>query len=295
MTLTLAFEIEEEIVIVRRPPRGRPWAPFYVVCALLLISLAALQAISLVEYARDQRRLTLLVNQIASPSLPPSQQAMAINDFLRPKSDRSNRQYYLAPIFAFLRPTAEEIARDGGDCADRSRLMIVLLGLRGIHATKWALYGPQMKPHHAVAELDSERGKMVIDPLFGLVFSRPEGGYYDIAALRRDSTILRQRVQELAAQNLQPGTAPVRGYPLNQYVYSNVRTINWEKSRVMHALYGLLHFFIGDRANYIARPGFVEQPALMIVYGAIIPEVCVLIALIGVARRQKKLSQREQR
>ena len=260
------------------------------VCISLLAILAATQLVSLRHYESDREYLTKLMDQIASPSLPPSQQAIAINNYLRPKSERSNRQYYLSPIFAFLRPTAGEIAESGGDCTDRSRLMVVLLGLHNIHAEKWALYDPHMKPHHAVVELDSEQVKMVIDPLFGLWFPRPEGGFYDIAALRQDPKILRQRVQELIGQKAQPGTASLQDYPLSEYVYSNARTINWNKSWVMRVSYGVLHFLIGDRANYITRPAWAERPSLMVTYGAIIPEALVIIALIGATRRRRNTS-----
>lgn len=296
MTPTLTLEIEEEIVIVPRPPSGRSWALLFVICGLLLFSLAALQVISFVEYERSQRYLTALIDRIASPSLPPSQQAIAIVEYLRNKSDRSNRQSFLLPIFSVLRPTAKEVATGGGDCADQSRFTIVLLKLRNIQAQKWALYDPHLKPHHAVVELISERGKMVIDPLFGMWFPRPDGGYYDIESLRRNREILRQRVQELTANSTETEPATdgyhvrIREYPLKSYIYTNARTINWDKSLVMRLSYRLLHFSIGDLANHVPRPDFVEQPALMVIYGAIIPEVCILIVLIGAVRRWRRQS-----
>jgi len=273
--------------------KSRLRANLYMACALVLVISATLQVVSLVSYAREEAFLVALMNRIASPSLPPSEQAIAISNFLSDKSDRSNRQYFLLPVFGFLRPTAEEVASAGGDCADQSRLTIVLLGLRNIHAEKWALYDPTMKPHHAVVELDSEHGKMVIDPLFNLWFPRPEGGYYGIESLRQNPEILSQRVRDLAARTDDPvrdDQYRLREYPLNRYIYTNARTINWEKSPAMHLAYRILHALLGDRANYISRPEFAERPALMVVYGAIIPEVLALIVLLGAAGREKRMT-----
>ncbi len=65
-----------------------------------------------------------------------------------------------------------QVMEQGGDCADRSRLVIRMLRLHGIEASKWALYTKEMKSVHAVVELEAETGKMVADPLYGLWFPR---------------------------------------------------------------------------------------------------------------------------
>ena len=83
---------------------------------------------------------------------------------------------------------------------DRSRLVIRLLRLHGIEASKWALYTKEMKSVHAVVELEAETGKMVADPLYGLWFPRPDGGYYDIKELRQSPSILRGRIQTLVRE-----------------------------------------------------------------------------------------------
>ena len=69
------------------PNKSRLKAYLYLVCALILVVSAALQAVSLVAYARDERYLVALMNRIASPSLPPSEQAIAISNYLNDKSD----------------------------------------------------------------------------------------------------------------------------------------------------------------------------------------------------------------
>ena len=82
----------------------------------------------------------------------------------------TNESFFLLPIFKFLkflRPTARQVVEYGGDCADLSGLLIVLLRSRHVKASKWALYSRDSRAQHAIVEVEVEVGKMVIDPLFG--------------------------------------------------------------------------------------------------------------------------------
>ena len=76
-----------------------------------------------------------------------------------------------------------EVLEHGGDCADRSRLLIVLLRHEGIYATKVALHDSQGSPQHAVvsASIEDEDHSMVIDALFGMYFPKPEGGIVTVS------------------------------------------------------------------------------------------------------------------
>jgi hypothetical protein len=256
---------------------------------LVFVGLLVLQGVALYGYFRDQHGLNVLASQIASPQMPPSQQGKKILEFLRkiPNTDE-NEGYFLLPPFRVLRATAREVADQGGDCADRSRLLVTLLHLRGIRASKWSLYTPSGVPKHAVVEAEVETGKMVFDPLFGLWFPRPGGGYYGIAELRANPQILPQRVAELISRGERPGADGLEGYPLNQYYYGNARTINWDKSLLMRTMYRGLHSLIGDRANYIPRTYLAEQPALMIVASAGAFQCGILIVWLLVSRAGKR-------
>jgi hypothetical protein len=232
---------------------------FAVLGGLLLI-----QAVVWVSFLRDQRYLAQLMNSIASPNLPPSSQAEALLAYLREKPPQTNRSFFLHPAFRFLRASAREVSVGGGNCADRSRFVVVMLELHGIHASKWALYSPDLRPAHAVVELDSEQGKMVVDPLYGLWFPRSGGGYYSISDLQQDPDILIVRLRELRELQAQPGAEPLERYPLNRYIYSHSRTINWDKSVATHDLYAILHSMLGERVNKLSRPEWAEQPAIML-------------------------------
>src|SRR5262245_39885049 len=89
---------------------------------LILAMALAVQAVALVSYANDRRYLEALFDRIADPSLPPSEQAKRVVLLLRDKSTDTGHSSFLLPVLAFLRPTARQVAEEGKDCADRSRL-----------------------------------------------------------------------------------------------------------------------------------------------------------------------------
>ena len=140
----------------------------------MIACLFVLQCISFIEYLNEEEYLLGLMDHVAPRSLPPSDQAIKVVESLKglPVKDFSALQqdsrYFLLPIFSFLRPMPRQVMEQGGDCADRSRLVIRMLRLHGIGASKWALYTKEMKSVHAVVELEAEAGKMVADPLYGL-------------------------------------------------------------------------------------------------------------------------------
>jgi hypothetical protein len=224
---------------------------------------------------------------LASPTLPPSEQAKQVLAYLSHLPSRTNDSYLFSPFLGFLRPTPRQVTVAGGDCADRSRLLVALLELLGIHAAKWALFSPDDIPDHAVVELDAEGGKMVVDGLFGLWFPRPGGGYYGIKEMSKDSTILANRVMSLRAAHARPGADSLETYPLDSYIYTHPRSINWEKSAPMRMAYRVLHALIGDRVDLLPRPALAEQPALMLIVLLAFGECGFLFVLFVLNRRAR--------
>jgi hypothetical protein len=180
---------------------------------------------------------------------------------------KKNCEYFLLPIFKFMRPTPRQVAERGGWCADKSRLLIILLHLNGIGASKIALYDDFGTSQHALVEAEMNNGeKMVVDPVYGLYFPKSEKGYYSLDDLRKDEKILVQRIEELVDSNSDHLIPSLAEYPLDKYVYRHPRTINWNKSIFMKSAYTVLRWALGDRVNYIRRPMFVERPVLMVSY-----------------------------
>jgi hypothetical protein len=255
--------------------------------------LASCQVLLVVSYFHDQHTLAERLNSVAAAGLPPSEVTLRALELLKdlPSID-SNEQYFLLPAFHFLRATPRQILRDGGDCADRSRLLIALLHTRNIFASKWALYSKDLRPAHSVIEVHTELGRMVVDPLFGLWFPRPGGGYYSIEDLRRDPGLLYARVRYQQSQQLQTGGANIDRYPLQVYFYGLARTINWDKSAAEHFCYRILHALIGSNADYIPRPIWVEQPSLIAFAMIIVLELLLVVVVLLAKLRSRHLASR---
>jgi hypothetical protein len=256
----------------------------------VIVCLFVLQCISIVHYSNEERYLAGLMDSIAPRSLPPSEQAIKVVESLKALPVIQNSSYFLLPIFSALRPMPRQVLEQGGDCGDRSRLVIRLLHLHGIEASKWAIYTKEMKSVHAVVELEAETGKMVADPLFGLWFPRSDGGYYGIGELRQSPSILQDRVQSLLQEGVRPGSRDLKSYPLDEYSYQYAKTINWEKWAGMFLVYESLKLVVGPAIDDLRRPTFVEAPQLIavIIAGAMQGGLVALyFARFRIARRKK--------
>jgi hypothetical protein len=258
---------------------------------IFLVPLVGLQLISLAHYFSEQRTLETYLNRVTRISQAPSEQAKEIVLSLKDKPDNGNDTYFLIPVFRFLRPMASQVIDKGGDCADRSRLVITLLRLRGIHATKWALYNNNGESKHAVVEADVESGKMVVDPLFGIWFPKPQGGYFGIRELRQDPNILPERLKKLRAEEIEPGAGRLEFYPTGEYIYTNAQTFNWTKTAILRSIFSLLHWVLGERAYVLPRPAFAEEPPLLVIYGLAGLEVFLILAWIVMRRLARPLAE----
>jgi len=254
-----------------------------ILVAVLIVSLCG-HFFVLGQYWQDHRYLKRLAAQITEPSAPPSEQTKQILRFYHDKSQDTNRSYFLLPFLDFLRPTARQVADFGGDCADRSRLTVILLKMRNIPAEKWTLYYPKGHPEHSVVEVETEQGKMAVDPLFGLYFPRPTGGYYGVADLRQRPDLVRERIAEMEAQHQQPLAAPIERYSVQAYTYAYATTFNWEKSAFTRFSYRVLHSVLGNRVDDVRRPVWPEEPALVLSICFGLAELLLLICLLLVAR-----------
>ena len=110
---------------------------------------------------------------------------------------------------------------------------------------------------------------MLVDPLFGIWFPKPQGGFYGIHDLRQNPRILSQRIADLRQRGINRGAVILDTYDFHEYVYSDPRTINWSKSSILRLTYRALHHFWGDRVDEFPRPAFTAEPSLMVLYAAL--------------------------
>jgi len=170
-----------------------------------------------------------------------------------------NDEYFLVPALSFLRPSALQVLDDGGDCSHQARALVVILRQFGIEASKRAVFHHGSAVHTVlVVTTDSE--EVVIDPLFHFAHRYPDGRAIPLERLR-DPLVFSQSLEWARDRgDLDRSTS----YP-RQYFLDDVRTIDWNRTRILHAAYQLLTQTIGAAAaNRITRPYILEEPWLMV-------------------------------
>jgi hypothetical protein len=170
-----------------------------------------------------------------------------------------SHRYFLLPLFRFMRPTALQILEDGGDCAYRARAFIVLLRRLDIEATKMVLHDREDRASHAVVKVETERGPYVVDVLYGVIHQWEDGSPIPVERLRNPS-VLADSVERNRLDSVEGD------YPVSQYSFDDVKTINWQKSSLDRVAYRILVFVVGrEVTDNLPRTRLSEEPALMVV------------------------------
>jgi hypothetical protein len=258
------------------------WRSRSAIAAVLLC--AILDGALLAKYMSDDAVLERVIE--LDDTLTPSGKVVSIIDYIEtnvPKRETTDESFI--PGLAFLRPTARQVLEKGGDCADRSRLLIELLKREGVSASKVALYDRQGVPQHAVVEavIEDEDRAMAVDALFGMYFPNPAGGFHSIADINRDESILVARIEALG-----PSEADIRSYPVDRYTYASPRSINWDKSPMMRGLYRGLRAVMGDAVDDLERPAIVEDPVLMTLVGALAAQAAAGAGMLIIGRIKRR-------
>ena len=193
--------------------------------------------------------------------------AIATGGSVPPSFDQSG-------FFRSLALTPAEVLERGGPCASKSRLMTTLMHLQGVDAHRLELYDEDANQIHSVVEIKVEEGSLMVgDPLYGLYFPRPEGGFYTAAELGADHEIVRLRIDAMMASGVFPKT--LRRYDENfTYEYAKPRFAWLPNSPLRRVLYEITELFVGEeRMLRGTRPYFMERPALM--------ALCVVLLLLA--------------
>ena len=259
---------------LRRPRRA-------VLAAVVLC--VAVDGALLAKYFADDAVLRNVVE--LDPGLPPSRKVLTLLEYIDDNVARvETTDESFLPGLSFLRPTARQVLEKGGDCADRSRLLIELLKREGVYASKVALHDRQGVPQHAVVQVQVEDDdqSMVVDALFGMYFPNGRGGYYSVWDIRDDESILSDRLRELGPT--QPFT---QEYPLERYTYAAPRSINWNKSFGMQLLYRILYRIMGSRVDDLPRPPIVGDPVLLTLAFAVLVQLTGALGLSIAGRRSR--------
>lgn len=230
----------------------------------------------LTEYRSDVRELRQFAQQHVDVGQLPSQIIQTLNKAVYDTQGfAKNRGYFLWPA---LGPTPVQVLHEGGDCADKSRLLAALLRELGIPSTLVMLYPcSDCQPNHTVVEARYEAGWMVADPVFDIVFPALGGGYHGVSKLSAGSSILSTRLRELA---LERGPGDKINHYATDLIYNHPRTINFDKNGLMRSAAWMLRQFDIDSYR-IPRPHLLENPKLVLLQGAVVGFVLFLAAALG--------------
>lgn len=191
-----------------------------------------------------------------------SEKVLKLADFIYHNKGFCKNQHFV--LFKKFRATPVQVLNYGGDCFDKSRLLVSLLKWINIKSTIIMLFHPiTLEPVHTVTLVWLNGSKqMIVDPSHNLYFPKKDG-FYSLKEMKNDRNILMDRIHFLMEQSL----ADQRlwdyynsKYPVEIQIYDCAASFNWNKNRVTKILYNFLYSIIGDRISELKRNDFFERP-----------------------------------
>lgn len=175
------------------------------------------------------------------------------------KGFKKNQDFFL---FKSLGPTPIQVLNQGGDCTDKSILLMAMLESIGIDSTLVMLYDADGEiPTHTVVEVRNGKFKAVADPVYDLVFPNPNGGFYGITDLRKNPGLLLNRLDNLL--QIRGASNKIVFYRRAHESYEFASPINWNKNDLLRLVSNILGG-MGIEARDIRRPHFLDDPKLLI-------------------------------
>jgi len=220
----------------------------------LILSLACY-----VSYKNDISYLRSIVRTDISPDTS-SKVFESINHWVyQNKGFKKNQDFFL---FDKLGPTPIQVLNKGGDCTDKSILLMAMLESIGIDSTLVMLFDTDERtPTHTVVEVRDGQFKAVADPVYDLVFPNPNGGFYGIEKLRENPDLLLNRLDNLV--QLRGTSNKIAFYKRDSESYQSASPINWNKNRFLILTSNILER-IGVKTRDVLRPHVLDDPKLFV-------------------------------
>ena len=245
-----------------------------------------------IAHSIEQAAMQSVAVALTRSDADPEAKAIALARFVHANGGtRRNPGWFGIPSW---RATPLQVATTGGDCADKSRLLVALLSGIGLRATPVLCFDSVTgTPAHTMVEVEPVQGRhMVLDPAYNLWFPKPGGGYHDIDELRANPSIVPARVVEI--QNHLPSARPRHEYYLRSRAdYHTASTFHWNRGPLTKALFTIFQAVLGDSVFRLPRPIWLEDPILK---GFLTAFLCALllgampVLLRTVARRARTVS-----
>ncbi|CAA9892059.1 conserved hypothetical protein [Candidatus Methylobacter favarea] len=221
-------------------------------CSALILFIAGL--LTYISYKKDMMLLKSIVHEHISIQNSPSLFESANHWVYQNQGFKKNTEFFLIP---YLGPTPVQVLEKGGDCADKSRLLMALLEAAGIDSSLVMLYSVDGKPTHTIVEVRDDQLKAVADPVYDIVFPKPNNGFYGLQELRINPAILPHRLDDLV--QLRGDTNKIAFYKREIENYQFATTLNWNKNALLRFIASSLEQ-MGIEANTVRRPHFLDDP-----------------------------------
>ena len=227
---------------------------------LLGVALGTAAGVVLLSYSQDRRRLRGIALEVCGGAPKDGRAVAVLNHWIYANRGFAKNRHRF--VHRKLGPTPVQVLEHGGDCADKSRLLIAMLQTVRVPSTAVMLYDTAGGvATHTVVEARVAGARIAADPVFDIVFPDGRGGFFGIRDLRALPARLPQRLDELVAER---GAADkVSHYKRETESYRWPRTINWEKNGVLRALARGLRLFV-DEPALLPRPRILEDPKLLV-------------------------------
>jgi hypothetical protein len=238
------------------------------------------------SYKNDLRQLREIVqNEIAKDG--DSLDFVAINNWIyNNKGFVKNQGYFW---FKALGPTPLDVLENGGDCSDKSRLLMAMLTSVGIDSSLVMLFNhTNTMSTHTVLEVRTKNFSSIADPVFNIVFPMPNSGYYGLTAMRANPDILKNTVRQLLEKR--GARDKISKYDLTNETYEFATTVNWNKNPALRAAATSLSD-MGVEASNLRRPHFLDDPKLFLILAFFCMGVFNFIAGILLNRSAKKVTR----
>lgn len=197
----------------------------------------------------------------------------AINDWVYHNQGFGKNNAYF--VVSALGPTPIQVLEQGGDCADKSRLVAAMLNELGIEAGL-VMIAPCLHCGfiHTVVEARYESGRMVVDPIWNVDYPTSDGKFLGVRDLAW-TTRGQQRVLDLQRQR--GATDKIAAMPATEAKFEYATAINWDKNTLTRTLAQAMRL-LGYRPETMFRPRLLEDPKLALSSMLIIVTVGVVLA-----------------
>jgi hypothetical protein len=235
---------------------ARRWA--YRLCLVLALGLLLFGAVELISWRAERARLRMVAEAVSGPARGEAERLTRLTGWVYQNGGfPRNRHYHL---WRKLGATPTSVLERGGNCQDKSKLLVVLLRELDIASSLAMLYQCQgCKPLHTVVFVETRDGWTIADPAFDITFPNGRGGFHKIEELRAERALLERRLTELRAER---GPAdPINDYKRAVDHHALMTTVNWDKNALTRGVAGLIRA-AGAEPWSTPRPLFLDDPRL---------------------------------